>query len=67
MTPRRSLKQTIIHSFIGGIFTGLGLTVGIAIVAYILGHFVNIFGGLPIVGYYLANIVSATLDALQRR
>lgn len=64
---KKTLKDTIIHSFVGGIFQGLGLTVGIALIAYFLGIFVNTLGGLPYVGDVLANIVNATLDALQRK
>jgi ABC-type amino acid transport system permease subunit len=61
----KTLKQTIVHNFVGGIFYGLGLTVGIAVLAYLLSLLVGALGGLPVVGDFLADIVNATLDALQ--
>ncbi len=64
---RRKLRETMLHSFVGGIFTGLGITVGIAILAYILSLIVNLVGGLPLVGNYLANIIEATIYALNNR
>jgi uncharacterized membrane protein required for colicin V production len=64
---KRTLKDTIIHSFIGGIFQGLGLTVGIALIAYFLSFIVNAIGGLPFVGDMLANVVNATLEALKHK
>lgn len=54
-----SLKHTFIRNFIGGIATGLGLTVGISLVAYLLGLLVSAFGGLPVVGFTLNSILEA--------
>lgn len=59
-----NFKKTFLHSFIGGVGWGLGLTVGITIVGYLLSLLVNIFGGIPLIGSFLATIVSATLNAL---
>jgi hypothetical protein len=64
---KRSLKETIIHGFVGGVFNGLGLTVGIAIVAYILSLFVDSVATFPVIGDFLANIVNATLTSLKNK
>lgn len=60
-----SLKNTIVHNFIGGIAWALGITVGISLVGYFLSLFVSAFGGIPLVGDWLANVVNATLNALE--
>jgi ABC-type amino acid transport system permease subunit len=65
ITPK--LRNTFTHNFIGGIAWGLGVTVGLALIAYILSLLVNIFGGLPLVGDWLANIVDVTLEALKTK
>lgn len=63
----QKFKTTFLHNFIGGVAWGLGLTVGLALVTYILGLSVSIFGGLPLIGDLLANIVKSTLEALQSK
>lgn len=60
----QSLKHTLIHNFVGGIAWGLGITVGVALVGYMLGLTVSAFGGLPLVGEFLATVVDATLKSL---
>lgn len=62
ITPK--LKDTLIHNFFGGIAWGLGITVGVTIIAYILSGVVSAVGGLPFIGKFLANIVSETLKSL---
>lgn len=57
LTPK--LRTTFIHNFVGGIAWGLGLTVGISLVAYLLGLLVSAFGGLPIIGITLNSILEA--------
>lgn len=61
------LSKTFVHNFVGGMAWGLGVTVGLAVVAYILGMSVSVFGGLPLIGDWLANIVNATLEALKNK
>lgn len=48
-----------VRNFIGGIATGLGLTVGISLVAYLLGLLVPAFSGLPVVGFTLNSVLEA--------
>lgn len=61
------LKNIMINSFVGGVFSGLGFTVGIALIAYILSMIVETLGGVPLVGDILANLVKATLEALKNK
>lgn len=60
------MKDTLIHSFFGGIAWGLGLTVGLTFVAFLLRQLLNAVGGVPVVGDWIANIVKATLFALNK-
>lgn len=53
------MKAIFVRNFIGGIATGLGLTVGISLVAYLLGLLIPTFGGLPVVGITLNSILEA--------
>mgnify|MGYP001577908109 FL=1 len=56
---RERLRTIFFRNFIGGIATGLGLTVGISLVAYLLGLLVSTFGGLPVIGFALNSILEA--------
>lgn len=60
------LKDTLLHNFLGGIAWGLGITVGIALITYILSLVVKALGGVPLVGDFFAGIVKATIEALNR-
>ena len=60
---RESLKRTFVRNFVGGIATGLGLTVGISLVAYFVGLLVPAFGGLPVIG----NTLNSILEALKSK
>lgn len=64
ITPK--IKDTLIHNFLGGIAWSLGVTVGIAILAYILSNVVSAVGGVPLIGDWIARVVEATLQALNR-
>lgn len=63
----KPLHKLLRDNFLGGIAWSLGATLGIAIVVglttYLLGQFVN----FPIVGSFIADIVEATNQALQKR
>lgn len=45
--------QLMWRNFLGGLFSGLGATIGVAIVVLILGFMIRQFGGLPIIGQWL--------------
>lgn len=59
LIKKENLKATFVRNFIGGIATGLGLTVGISLVAYLLGLLISAVGGLPVVGFTLNSILEA--------
>jgi hypothetical protein len=61
------LSKHLTYSFLGGIATALGATVGFAIVIWIATFILSRLGGLPLVGIFFANIVDATTQALQGR
>ena len=63
----RPLHKMVRDNFIGGIAWALGATLGIALIAAILGILVNVLGGVPFIGEKLADIVSATNHALKNR
>ena len=62
ITPK--LRDTMVHNFFGGIAWGLGITVGITLIAYIFGRVVTVVGGVPFIGKFLADIVAETLKSL---
>jgi hypothetical protein len=62
---KERLRTSFFRNFIGGIATGLGLTVGVSLVAYLLSLTVPAFGGLPVVGDSFANIINSILEALK--
>jgi hypothetical protein len=61
----RPLHTMVRDNFIGGMVWALGATVGIALIAALLGLLVNVLGGVPFVGERLADLVSATNQALK--
>ena len=44
------------RNFLGGLLSGLGATIGVAIVLGILGVLIREFGGLPVVGAWLNDL-----------
>ncbi len=69
--PAESAKErthkVFVNNFIGGLGWILGLTVGISLLGFVLTLFMNILGGVPIIGAGIANIIKATLDAMGRK
>lgn len=65
ITPH--VRHTLFHNFLGGLAWGVGLTVGISVLAYGLTLIVKALGGIPFIGAWFANIIQATLNALQNR
>jgi hypothetical protein len=61
------LPRIFTANFIGGIAWALGMTIGFAILAYVLGRLLNTIGGLPVIGNYFANIIDSTQKALNNR
>jgi len=63
----RPLHRMLHDNFVGGIAWALGATVGFTLFVATLTFFLNILGGLPVIGVFFANIVDATNQALQKR
>lgn len=59
------IKQTLIHNFLGGMAWGLGLTLGVSLVAGVLSFVLSASGGIPLIGGWLAQLVQATLQAMK--
>lgn len=49
-------KRLMIRSFISGVFTGLGATIGLSIVLILIGFILHLLGGVPVVGTYVGNV-----------
>ena len=62
-----SLKRAFLQGFVGGIGWGLGASIGLVIIFWILGWVFSLLGGLPLIGNFIADIVSATQEALKLR
>ena len=56
-----NMKHLAWRSFYSGIFTGLGATVGLALVLLLLGFIINLLGGVP---FLHDIIVKSNLDNL---
>lgn len=50
--------KNLAKSFVMGLATGLGATIGLAIVISILSFFVQKFGGLPLIGRWFVDLGS---------
>lgn len=62
---RERLRTFFFRNFIGGIATGLGLTVGISLIAYLFSLLIPAFEGLPVIGNGTANIFSSIVETLR--
>lgn len=49
-------RKLFIRQFFLGLFYGLGTTIGVAVVLALLGYFVKLLGGLPIIGDWVNSI-----------
>lgn len=49
-------KALLLRSFLSGLFSGLGATIGVAVVVILIGYLVRHFGGLPVVGKVLNDL-----------
>lgn len=56
-------KRLYLRSFLSGMFSALGATIGVAIIITLLGILVKHFGGLPVIGHWLTEAASV----LQRK
>ena len=57
-----NFKNIFATNFLGGIAWGLGATVGLAVILTLLGLFINKLNLVPIVGSFLADLLSPVLQ-----
>jgi len=55
------------NGFIGGLGWSFGVTIGFVLISTIIVSSLRIAGGLPLVGEWIAGIVTATQESLIRR
>ncbi|MBI4947983.1 hypothetical protein HY844_00265 [Candidatus Berkelbacteria bacterium] len=51
-----SKKRLMLRGFVWGLFSGLGATLGVAIVVALLTLFIQAFGGVPFIGSVLQEL-----------
>ena len=44
------------RSFLSGLMSGLGATIGVSIIVVLIGYLIRHFGGLPVVGNWLNDL-----------
>ncbi len=49
-------KKLFARAFFMGIFSGLGATIGVAVVLALIGLIIKEFGGLPVVGQWITEL-----------
>jgi len=64
---KESNKDRLKDGFIRGIGWAFGVTIGFVIVSTLLVLLLNIIGGMPLVGKWIANVVEATQEQLMKR
>jgi len=49
-------RALVWRSFLSGLMSGLGATIGVAIILALIGFLIRHFGGLPVIGQWLGDI-----------
>jgi hypothetical protein len=49
-------RQLLWRSFLGGLFSAVGATVGFALIVMLVAFLIKDFGGLPVVGQWLQDV-----------
>lgn len=58
-------KQSLPYRFLAGLFTGLGATVGLAIVLTLIGYLIGQLQPIPIIGSWVSGIVNEATPNIQ--
>ena len=61
------LKKVFVKNFIAGIAWGIGASIGLSLIFTIATTILKWIGGLPIIGNFLADVIEATVKALEIR
>lgn len=59
---KSTFKQIVVNNFIGGIFWGLGVTVGLSILFAILGVIFSKINLIPVIGGFVSQITNFVLQ-----
>lgn len=65
ITPH--VRHTLLHNFLGGLAWAVGLTLGVSILAYLLTIIATALGGVPLIGDFIAKVVTDTLNTLKQK
>jgi len=60
-------NELLKEGFMAGLGWAFGVTIGFVLISTIIVAILNVLGGLPIVGHFIANIVEETQIQLQNR
>ena len=59
--PRMTKKEIMTNNFLGGVFFGLGTTIGVSIILAILGFIATKINLVPYVGNFISDILRYVL------
>lgn len=59
---KRSKKDMIINNLIGGIFWGIGATIGVSILIAVFGFIVGQINLVPIIGKFASEVINSVLQ-----
>ena len=61
------LKKVFAKNFVAGIAWGVGASIGLSLIFTVATTILRWLGGLPIIGSFLADVIEATVKALEIR
>jgi hypothetical protein len=64
---KKEHPSVFLKGFLGGLGWTVGATLGFAIFVAVVSMILNLLGGLPVVGNFLANIIHFTSEALKTK
>jgi len=61
------LRRVFVKNFVAGIAWGIGASIGLSLIFTVTTAILRWLGGLPIIGNFLADVIEATIKALEIR
>lgn len=49
-------RALVWRSFLSGLMSGLGATIGVSVIVILIGYLIRHFGGLPVIGNWLSDL-----------
>lgn len=59
--------RAFLLNFVAGIGWALGMSVGFALLVYLITSILSALGGIPLIGTFFADIINTTLEALSTK